>query len=551
MLQSISIRNYAIIEQVDMQFHPGLNVIIGETGAGKSILMGALGLALGKRADSQVLLNKEQKCVVEAYLSIANYGLAPFFDDHELDYSDATIIRREVLQNGKSRAFVNDLPVTLEVLRALTSQLIDVHAQHETRELEDDHFFIKVLDKIAGNDGLLSQYQVQYQQLKSLEKEIRKFEESSKQFAAEYDYLKFQFEELGGIPLSIEAWKALEDELALLQHAEAIQNGLGRVLELLDSGEINIIGQLSECTKGLQHLSAWHSDIESSAESFEEMRLQARELHRQLQALLNNTQADEGRLQELLEVHGQVHRLMHKHQCKEMNDLISLHHSLRDKLNAFSFSDEKIAELKQQADILRKKVLEQGTLMSLRRKEAAKPFTESVASSLKEMGMPYADVGLEVMQQGHPAQLGIDQITFLFAPNKGSRLQPLHEVGSGGERSRLMLAIKSHVAKHMALPTLIFDEIDTGISGEVARKTGDLLRQIAQHHQVITITHLPQIAAKGQQHHLVYKDHEKDMSTTAIRALNAEDTVLEIARMLSGDNPSQAALDNARGLMLS
>jgi DNA repair protein RecN (Recombination protein N) len=549
MLQTITIRNYAIIEQVEMQFHPGFNVIIGETGAGKSILMGALGLALGKRADGQVLLNKEQKCVVEAQLHIADYGLVPFFDENELDYSDTTIIRREILPNGKSRAFVNDLPVTLDVLKGLTSQLIDIHAQQETRELEDDLFFIKVLDKIAGNDALLNQYQEQFKELKHLEKEISQFEEASRQFAAEYDYLKFQFDELESIPLSSEAWKALEEELALLQHAETIQTGLGRVLELLDAGEVNIIGQLTECVKVLQQLSAWHSEIESSAETFEEMRLQTRELHRQLQSILHNTQADEGRLQELLEKHGQVLRLMQKHQCKEIEELISLHHSLRDKLAAFSFSDEKIAQLKQQAGSLRKKVLELGRDISLKRMEVSSPFTQSVAALLREMGMPYANVDLDFRQRDQPAQSGIDQITFLFAPNKGSRLQPLDVVGSGGERSRLMLAIKSQVAKYMALPTLIFDEIDTGISGEVARKTGDLLRQIAQHHQVITITHLPQIAAKGQQHYLVYKDHEKDKSMTAIRALNGEDTVFEIARMLSGDNPSQAAMENARLLI--
>jgi DNA repair protein RecN (Recombination protein N) len=549
MLESITIRNYAIIEQVEMEFHPGLNVIIGETGAGKSILMGALGLALGKRADSQVLFNNEQKCVIEIQLNIADYGLMSFFDDHELDYSDVTIIRREIMPNGKSRAFVNDLPVTLDVFKGLTAQLIDIHAQYETRELEDDQFFIRVLDKIAGNDALLTQYQEQYQRLKNLEKEIKQFEEASKQFAAEYDYLKFQYEELEGIPLSIEAWKALEEELTLLQHAETIQMGLGRVLELLDSGEMNIISQLSESAKTLQQLSSWHSDIQTSAESFEEMRLQARELFRQLQGILNNTQADEGRLHELLEVHGQVQRLMHKHQCKGMEDLISLHHTLRDKLNAYSFSDEKMAELKQQSEEFRLKVMEKGKSISQKRKDVSAPFTASVTALLREMGMPYAVVNLYFVQRELPTLSGMDEITFLFAPNKGSRLQPLDEVGSGGERSRLMLAIKSQVARHMALPTLIFDEIDTGISGEVARKTGDLLRQISLHHQVITITHLPQIAAKGQQHYLVYKNHEKDKSTTAIRTLNPDETIFEIARMLSGDNPSKAAMENARLLI--
>lgn len=549
MLSSISIRNYAIIATADISFHPQFNAIIGETGAGKSILMGALGLALGKRADSNVLMDKEQKCVIEAHLEIAPYNLSHYFEENDLDYHDSTIIRREITPNGKSRAFINDLPVTLETLRGLTAQLIDIHAQQETRELEDDTFFIRILDKLAGNESLLKEYQSTFKQYKSLQSEIARFKENAAQFAKEYEFVKFQFEELQQIPLSEELWSEMEDEISLLQNAEAIQTGLGTVHELLENAPVNIADLLSEAGKTLQGIASFHPDIEQAKSLLEDIRLQLRETDRQLQHLQGNTLADEGRLQELAEIQSSVNRLMQKHHLGSMKELIALYRSLEEKLSSFSFSDEKIAALEAEWKACREQLIQKAKNIHEKRKSASEPFAKDTSALLKEMGMPYATVSFDFAELTEPDRNGLDSITFLFAPNKGSQLKSLDEVGSGGERSRLMLAIKSLIARHMALPTLIFDEIDTGISGEVAKKVGELLKQIATHHQVITITHLPQIAASAEKHFLVYKNHESTQSVTHIEALDRARTVTEIAKMLSGDNPSAAALENARLLM--
>lgn len=549
MLSSISIRNYAIIATADISFLPQLNAIIGETGAGKSILMGALGLALGKRADSHVLMDKDQKCVIEAHLEIAPYHLSSYFEAHDLDYHDSTIIRREITPNGKSRAFINDLPVTLETLRGLTAQLIDIHAQQETRDLEDDTFFIRVLDKLAGNESLLKEYQSTYKRYKTLQSEIARFKENAAQFAKEYDFVKFQFDELQQIPLSEELWSEMEDEIGLLQNAEAIQSGLGNVHEILENAPMNISDLLSEAGKTLQSIASFHPDIAHAKDLLEDIRLQLRETDRQLQHLQSNTMGDESRLQELSEIQTSVNRLMQKHHLGSMKELIDLYRSLEEKLASFSFSDEKVAALEAELKVCREQLIQDADKIQQNRRSASEPFARDITALLKDMGMPYATVSFDFVELSEPDRNGMDSVTFLFAPNKGSQLKSLDEVGSGGERSRLMLAIKSLIARQMALPTLIFDEIDTGISGEVAKKVGELLKQIAHHHQVITITHLPQIAASAGKHFLVYKNHESAQSVTHIEALDRNSAVTEIAKMLSGDNPSAAAMENARLLM--
>jgi DNA repair protein RecN (Recombination protein N) len=549
MLTRLIIRNYAIIEEAELKFGPSFNVIIGETGAGKSIIMGALGLILGKRADTNVLFNEAEKCVVEASLDLKNYQLQSFFDDNDLDFEETTIIRREINPKGKSRAFINDVPVTLDVLRDLTTQLIDIHGQQETRELENDNFFIKVTDKLAGHRTLLESYQADLSRYKSLQKQIRQLKEEVVAFAKEYEFLKFQFEELDAVTLSEEYWKSINEEISVLQNAESIRQNLQASADLLSHGQVNIDDLLAETLRLLGQIAAFHPDLNSLSEHADELQINLRELNRSIASALHSTESDEGKLQDLLEEHSRISRLMQKHQTGEMADLISLHRTIGERLERFSFSEDKIEGLEQEAEAALKVVMAQGKELSQHRQKAAVPFMESVEELIREMGMPFAKVSLQFSERTQAGIDGLDDITLLFAPNKGSQLQSLDTVGSGGERSRLMLAIKSIIAREMALPTLIFDEIDTGISGEVALKVGQILRQLGHQHQVLTITHLAQIAAGGHSHFLVYKDHEQARSTTRIEGMDKDRTQLEIAKMLSGANPNQAAIDNAKTLI--
>ncbi|MCO5233330.1 MAG: DNA repair protein RecN [Chitinophagales bacterium] len=548
MLQEIYIRNYAIIEKAQILFDPHLNVIIGETGAGKSILMGAVSLVLGNRADTQVLKDKEEKCIVEAHVNIKEYQLQDFFEEQDLDYSDICIIRREINPKGKSRAFINDIPVTLEVLKSLTSQLIDIHAQHENSQLMDEDFFIKLSDKITRNSDLV-QYQIDFAKYIEAKKALKKFQEEALSFQKEYDFVKYQYDELDQILLSEDYWNEVEEEIKILSNAEAIIRQLQLSTELLSENEINIEDLLIEVQKQLLPVTHCNSMIESAYKDIDEIFLKLRSFARDFKQIQNNISTDENRLNELLEYQTAVNRLMLKHHFKDVKDLMALKIELQSKLEKFSFSDEKIQELQQEIQIHLVQLTLLGAQMSMMRKKQADVFCASISDVLKDLGMPFAKVNFQFEKLSEPNQLGWDKVIFLFAPNKGSQFQNLHQVGSGGEKSRLMLAIKSLVAKETSLPTMILDEIDTGTSGEVAIKTGELLKQISQQHQVITITHLPQVAAAGKKHFLVYKEHLDDKSITNIKTLDANETVLEIAKMLSGAIPTKAAIDNAKNLI--
>lgn len=551
MLSHLSIVNYAIIEQAELEFSPHLNVIIGETGAGKSIIMGALGLILGKRADTSILLDTEKKCVVEAKIDLADDHLNTFFEEHDLDYENVTIIRREINSKGKSRAFVNDQPVTLEVLRELTAKLIDIHSQHETRELEDATFFIKVCDQLAGNQELIATYQTTIKEYRALLRKIRQMTEEAAAFSKEYDFVKYQYEELDSVSLSEEAFREMEEEIELLGNADTIQRNLEEGIQLLHAGQLNAEGFIADAVKLLGGIAGFHPQLQRAYETLADTGLQLRELSRELQTILHNTGSDEGRLQELLEIHSHLQRLMHKHQVRDIGQLIALKNELAEKLEAFSFSDEKISELEEEADALEVTLKSLASQISEQRKKVALPFIEGVSALLADLGMPFAKVDLQFAMRKDFDANGLDDITLLFAPNKGSKLQTLDNVGSGGERSRLMLAIKKQIAHAMHLPTLIFDEIDTGISGEVAFKAGQLMKSLGKQHQIITITHLPQIAAGGERSFLVFKNHEKAHSLTQIRQLDHQAHTAELAKMLSGRETTDAALEQAKALIKS
>lgn len=548
MLQELHIRNYAIIEAAEMQLNPHLNVIIGETGAGKSILMGALSLVLGNRADTQVLMDKEEKCVVEAHIQLNEYNLEAFFDENDLEYSDVTIIRREINPKGKSRAFINDTPVTLEVLKALTSQLIDIHAQHENSQLLDETFFIELLDKISKNP-YLAEYKSVFNKYTEAKRKLRKFREEAAAFSKEYEFVKYQYEELDQIPLSVEYWKEVEEEVNILSNAGTILQNLQQSVDLLSENEVNVEDLLSEIQKLLSTISSLHTDLQEAFQEIEDIQLKIRSITRVFKSIQGKIDTDEERLNELNVYQSTVNRLMQKHHFKEIDSLVRLHSELKEKLQQFSFSEEHVQDLENEIKESWQEVISVAERITALRKKQALDFGLAITAVVKDLGMPFAKVEINVEALAQPDKYGMDKVALLFAPNKGSQLQSLLQVGSGGEKSRLMLAIKSLIAKETALPTLIFDEIDTGISGEVAIKTGELLKKISYDHQVITITHLPQVAAAGKQHFLVYKEHLEDKSITNIKSLNSEGTVVEIAKMLSGATPTPAALENARNLI--
>lgn len=551
MLNSLTIRNYAIIEGADLIFDPHLNIIIGETGAGKSILLGALGLILGKRADTSVLRNQSEKCFVEASFQINNNDIKSFFEAEELDFETNTVIRREINASGKSRAFINDTPVTLDVLRSLTEKLVDIHAQHETQNLLEKDFFIQLLDKITRQNDTLNTYCSLLKTYKEKTNELRHFREQLKQFEKEYEFVSFQFRELEEANLSLEEWISLEEELELLLNAEQIKQNLLLLSQLFDNENSGMLEQMAQAVKLSAQVGSFHKDLGQLHESLSAMQDELRENLRVIHQLEASTEANEDRISLLSEKQNTVNRLLQKHHFQKFEDLIALKEELADKLEKFSFSGDKLAELETETIEILNQLKSLSKTLHQQRMEAAIPFAEQITAIIKDLGIPHG----KVLFSGHwdenatPGPLGMDTIELLFAPNKGSQLQTLEQVGSGGEKSRLMLAIKSLTAGYMELPTLIFDEIDTGISGEVALKVGQMLKQLGKNHQVITITHLPQVAAGGDKHFVVYKNHDSASSTTEIKATQGEDTVIEIAKMLSGDNPSQAAIENARILM--
>lgn len=548
MLLRLNIRNYAIIEAVEMRFDKGLNMITGETGAGKSILMGALGLILGRRADTQVLRNPQEKCVVEAFFSVQAYQLQPFFEENDLDYADECIIRREINPAGKSRAFVNDLPVNLDLLKELTAHLVDIVAQHETQSLLREDFYLDVLDNIAGIEEAVQSYSTAFRKYQTNLRQLTQLKNKAASNQKEADFLQFQVEEFANANIQPETDLGLEEELRLMQHAEHIQMQMGKVTALLDEGEWCVLNQLREINRILQTLAGLSAEMEGFKEKNEEVLLELREMSKSCQHLAQHTHFDQERFQWLQDRTNLLNKLMQKHQCSDIVGLLSVQQSIENQLQSIIGSDEEIVKLERETAEQKDLLTLQAKEITHARKEKQAWFERQVSDVLKDIGMPFGFVTLNFSTVDLTIS-GMDAVELYFSPNKGIAPKTLQQVGSGGEKSRLMLAIKSVVADNMSMPTMIFDEIDTGISGEVAIKVGQLFRRMTRNHQLIAITHLPQVAAKADAHFFVYKDHGADITATMIKSLTGEERIVEIAKMLSGDQPTKAALENAKDLV--
>ena len=552
MLSRLSIQNYAIIDEIEIDFSSHLNILTGETGAGKSIIVGAMGLILGQRADSSAFMNRDRKCIIEGIFK--NWDneeqVVLFLKENELDVLDEVVVRREIAPNGKSRAFVNDTPVNLGQLQQITSLLVDLHQQFDTLEIGESEFQREVLDALAGNFPLLKEYRRIFTKAQSARTRFENLKNQKIQFDKEFDYHQFQFSELEEAGFKEDELEEIETDLKMLTNAEGIKNALAKTYFELEESETPLIRQLKSLCSQLQHFAELHPQLPELAKRLESSYIELQDIADETDRIHNDINYDAKTIDKMSERLSEGYRLLKKHGVKTTAELLAVHNQLRQKLQAVLNIDEEIKEadkeyvqLLQQAEVLASKI-------SGARKEQVKPLEKKVNTMLHQVGMPNARLKVDVNKTSLNAH-GYDAVEFLFDANKKEQFQPLRKVASGGELSRLMLCIKSLVAQSINLPTLIFDEIDTGISGEAAKQVGAIMKELAVRRQVICITHQPQIAGKADTHFFVHKAVNNDTVTTRVKQLTTDERIVAIAKMLSGEKPTAAALENAREMVMN
>ncbi len=548
MIQSLYIRNYLLIDHLELDFSPGFITITGETGAGKSILMGALSLILGQRADTSVLKLKDAKCIVEGSF-LPGEKVRQAFESNELDFEEETIIRREIAPGGKSRAFINDTPVNLPLLKEIGSLLVDIHSQHQNLRLSDHLYQLEVLDHMAAIDRELMEYRKTFSAYSSISQDLDKIKKEAAQLKEELEYMQFQFNELQSAHLKEGEMEELEGELQRAEHAEEIRNGLFESASLLSGETTGILDQLRTALSHLQKVARFFSPSRELASRMESVYIELKDLAAEVERQAGKTELDPGRLEQLRERTDTLFGLMQKHRVRDLEELIALRNQLNQRIEAATFSDEKILKLVKEQSGLLTLLQKQAAIIHSKRATAAAKMQKQVETQLKVLGIPHARFQAELSKTGTFDHNGNDQARFLFSANKQLPMEEISRVASGGEISRLMLCIKSMVSDRKGMPTLIFDEIDAGVSGEIADKVGGIMAKLAEGRQVLAITHLPQVASRGSDHFVVFKEDTADATYTRIRKLQKEERVSEIARMLSGEEVSDEALSNARVLL--
>ena len=549
MLSKLQIKNYALIDALDINFDDKLNIITGETGAGKSIIMGALGLILGNRAESKHFFDESRKCIIEGHFYIKDYNLQDLFNSLDLDYEDTSLIRRELHADGKSRAFVNDTPVTLQTLKVLGEKLIDIHSQHATLQINTESFQLLVLDTVAQNQSVLADYKKKYQEYKRTVAELKQLEEDLAKARSESDYQQFVFNELEQANLQDQEQEGLEAEQSQLENAEEIKRHFHAASSELQDGEINVLDSLKQALSSLQNGARYLPSSESLVDRLQSSLIELKDLSAEVEQVAEGISMDEERLSIVNERLSILYDLQKKHRVTTVKELLELKQDLENKLQATDSQGEQIEVLKVKIEKLHQEIAHLADQLTKNRSKATKIVEKEVQEVLSRVGMPHAQLNVELNKLSDFKSTGQDEVSFLFSANKGQALQPIHRVASGGELSRVMLAIKSLVAKTSALPTIIFDEIDTGISGEVALRVGELMEELAENMQVISITHLPQIASQGNSHFKVYKEDKGNKTKSNIVLMNEEERVLEIAQMLSGANPEDTAIQHAKEML--
>jgi DNA repair protein RecN (Recombination protein N) len=553
MLSRLAIQNYAIIDQLEVDFSQNLNIITGETGAGKSILLGALGLILGRRADAGALLQREKKCVVEGTFNNAavDEAVLAFLQEQELDVQEDLVVRREIAPSGKSRAFVNDTPVNLGQLNQLSSLLVDLHQQFDTQELGESDFQREVLDALAGNRATLKQYRALYVKLQEARRRLSQLEEQKAQSAREFDYHQFQYNELEEAGFRPNELEELDQELKVQTNAEGIKNALSKAYYELEEGETPMIRQLRAITSALQPFRELHPELPALVQRIDSAYIELQDIADELDRINGHVTSDPATIEQINERLSLGYKLMKKHAVQTTAELLDIKVSLEAKLQTVLNIDNEIEAAGSKAAQLEGEALKLARALSAARSKQAEPLEKKVNTMLAQVGMPNARLRVSVIAGEALQAYGLDDIEFLFDANKSNQFQPLRKVASGGELSRLMLCIKSLVATSMNLPTLIFDEIDTGISGEAAKQVGIIMKDLSDARQVICITHQPQIAGKGNRHFFVFKSVHADTVKTGIRILSTDERIVAIAKMLSGEQPTAAALENAREMVMN
>jgi len=548
-LKHISIQNYALIESLEIDFEPGYSVITGETGAGKSILLGALSLILGNRVETGVLKNKEKKCVVEAEFDLQRYSLKVFFDKSDIDYDEITIIRREIMPGGRSRAFVNDTPVNLSVLKDLSVRLIDIHSQHQNLHLNDNRFQLNVLDAFARLNLDIEDYKINYFRYLSVKKDFQKLIERSEEEKKDYDFLQFQFDELENANLQVGEQAEIETELQQLNHAEEIKQSLSIAFNAISDDNSGITVKLREGISSLKQVQKFFGKSDEFLQRLESVKIELDDLSHELEILSEDLEHNPDRAEYLKERIDLIYALQSKHKIDTVEDLIAIKNDIQNKLDDITTFDSRIIEKKKQLYEQEKKITELAAKLSEGRREAAGKFENRIVVILQRLGIPSVKFKVRLEETNNFTETGKDTVNFLFSSSKHSDVQDIAEIASGGEISRLMLSIKSVIADTMALPAIIFDEIDTGVSGEIAEKIGQIMKEMSDNMQVISITHLPQVAAKADFHYKVFKIEDEFNTRTDIKRLNREERVKELATMLSGENITDAAFKNAEELL--
>ncbi len=551
MLQRLHISNYAIINEVVIDFPKALNVITGETGAGKSILMGALSLILGERADTSMLLNREKKCVIEGtFITNNKKEITAFLTENELEISSEIILRREIATTGKTRAFINDTPVNIGQLKQFASYLVDLHRQFDTLELNEENFQREVIDALANTQSAVNEYRQTFTGWQQAKSQLDKLINQKSEFNKEADYNKFLYDELAELNLQTDELETLDQELKLLSSAEEIKAVLTSAAYTLYESEAPVVQQLKQLINQLSTYKAYHSKLPELTERLNSAAIELQDIADETESIKDSINSDEERLHILNEKLAAGYKLQKKHNVNSTNELISIQAELEEKLQAVLAIDETIAVKQKEAETLYTKALQQSETISQQRRKVIPTFEKNVNILLTQVGMPNANIKVEISASTLNSN-GADTIEFLFDANNTKRFEPLHKVASGGELSRLMLCIKSLVAKQIDLPTMIFDEIDTGISGEAAKQVGNIMKELAANRQIICITHQPQIAGKAEAHFFVYKEIVNDAVKTNIRLLNNDERITAIAKMLSGEKPTAAALENAREMIMN
>lgn len=549
MLTSLSIKNYALIDNLQVDFNDGFSIITGETGAGKSILLGGLSLILGKRADLSSLKNTDEKCVIEAVFNISNYKLQALFKSEDFDYEDQTIIRREILPSGKSRAFVNDSPVNLNGLQLLGERLIDIHSQHETLQLTSNEFQFQIIDALANNDETLQAYKLELKAYRKLKKELQELLDFQTDAIKEHDYNSFLLNELVEANLVVGELELLEEENETLNNIEGIKEKLSEAYQLLNEEQIGILSALTSLKNTLQKLSGYSSKYEDLFNRVNSSLIDMDDVYAEVDVLQDNLEADPNRLEVVDSKLRVLHNLMQKHVAKDISELIDIKNQLDGKVAFTENLDGSIQKKRVEIEVKETDLNTISEEIHNNRTRIIPQLKEQLETILASLGMPNAQFKIDVLYGDEFFTNGKDDLTFLFSANKGGNFNELKKAASGGELSRIMIAIKSVLSKYIQLPTIMFDEIDTGVSGEISNKMGDIMLEMSKTMQVFSITHLPQIAAKGHSHFKVFKEDVNDVTQTNLVKLNHDERIVEIAQMLGGLEMSSSAIAHAKELL--